>query len=64
MYVCLCFGLSDKQIRSMLREGASLADIQARCKAGSNCGRCLQSLSELEQAELGAQIQDLIISDR
>lgn len=48
MYVCLCYGISDKDIRRAAAEGAhSLAELSARTGCASNCGSCAELASEL-----------------
>ena len=43
MYICLCFGVSDKTIKDLiLSKGvASIRELQKLCKAGTNCGSCV-----------------------
>jgi bacterioferritin-associated ferredoxin len=49
MYVCLCYGVSDSDIRRAAGEGAkSLADLSARTGCATNCGCC----AELAEAVL------------
>ena len=41
MYVCLCNGITDREIRSAVALGArSLADLQASLGVATACGRC------------------------
>jgi len=41
MLVCICNGISDKDIDSALQEGAtSYKALQARLGLGGNCGQC------------------------
>ncbi|MDR9436880.1 MAG: (2Fe-2S)-binding protein [Thiohalophilus sp.] len=43
MYVCLCKGVTDNQIRDAVIDGAdSLADVRRDLGVASNCGRCAQ----------------------
>ena len=47
MIVCLCKGVSDRQVRQAIGEGhTSLKAIARRCGAGTglNCGACHESL--------------------
>jgi bacterioferritin-associated ferredoxin len=47
MFVCLCHGVSDKKIRQLVEGGlSSVKQIQATCKAGSDCGQCLAQVKE------------------
>ncbi len=48
MYVCLCHGVTDRQIRELVDEGASsLGDVQRQLPVGSCCGRCVDSAHRL-----------------
>ncbi len=41
MYVCVCKGVTDGQIREAVRDGAStLRDLHARLGVAGGCGRC------------------------
>jgi bacterioferritin-associated ferredoxin len=41
MYVCLCNGISDRQIRECVERGASCFDeVQARLPIANCCGHC------------------------
>lgn len=43
MYVCLCKGVTDSQIRDTVIDGAAnLRDVRQRLGVASNCGRCAQ----------------------
>ncbi len=42
MYVCLCRGVTDRQIRRAVDQGAgSLAQVQCRLAVADGCGRCI-----------------------
>jgi bacterioferritin-associated ferredoxin len=48
MYVCVCHGITDRQIRAALDEGATtLGELQRHLPVGSSCGRCLDAAHEL-----------------
>lgn len=55
MFVCLCHGVSDKKIKSLIESGANtIQELQAKCKAGANCGMCLFQVKEIfEEARNG-----------
>ncbi len=59
MYVCLCNGLTDRDIRRACDQGHSTV-ASAYCSLGAevNCGRCVPMARELinRQARLGANI--------
>ena len=41
MYVCLCKGITDTQIRTAVRDGAtSLREVRSRLGVASQCGKC------------------------
>ncbi|MFV8818534.1 bacterioferritin-associated ferredoxin [Haliea sp. E17] len=41
MYVCLCKGITDSQIRTAVEEGASsLREVRAALGVASQCGKC------------------------
>lgn len=43
MYVCLCKGVTDSQIRDAVIDGAdNLRDVRQQLGVASNCGRCAQ----------------------
>ncbi len=47
MIVCVCRGVSDREIRQAVDDGAScLRQLEARC-IGDRCGMCVNSLREL-----------------
>ena len=41
MYVCLCHGVTDKQIRTQVKKGLTrLTDIRDELGVASQCGKC------------------------
>ncbi len=41
MYVCLCKGITDSQIRAAIQDGASsLKDVRNSLGVASQCGKC------------------------
>ena len=54
MYVCLCNGVSDHDIRETIAEGACSVEEVAYCTgAGTKCGSCVSAVAKLldEHAE-------------
>ncbi|MGH8143568.1 MAG: (2Fe-2S)-binding protein [Steroidobacteraceae bacterium] len=54
MYVCICQGITDRQIRRAVDQGArTLGEVQMKLPVGGCCGRCEGSARELirEHAE-------------
>ncbi len=48
MVICLCKGVSDKKIKSLIDEGAaSIKDVMQSCQAGSDCGSCICQLRQM-----------------
>lgn len=48
MYVCVCFGITDREIRDAAQAGcASTAELTMRTGAGANCGTCLGLAAQL-----------------
>ena len=51
MYVCICNGVTDRDIRQAAEAGCrTVAELTMRTGAGSNCGSCLEMASELLHA--------------
>ena len=41
MYVCICKGITDTQIRAAVQDGASsLSDVNSALGVASQCGKC------------------------
>jgi len=50
MYICLCHGITDRQIRRAVEQGAcSLGEVQMQLPVGGCCGRCEPAARELIQ---------------
>ncbi|WP_269453082.1 (2Fe-2S)-binding protein [Yinghuangia sp. ASG 101] len=48
MYVCICFGVTDTQVGTQIEGGArSVREIAAACRAGTDCGRCVKTISAM-----------------
>lgn len=48
MYVCICNGITDKQIRQAADDGVtSLLDLQQQLGVASNCGSCGDAAVEI-----------------
>ena len=54
MYVCICNGVTDRQVREAAEAGcSSVSELTMRTGLGSTCGSCLP-LAEAIMAELRA----------
>ena len=52
MYICLCFGVSDKTVKNLVKEGAqTVRDVQKSCSAGRDCGACLDRIKKVVREE-------------
>jgi bacterioferritin-associated ferredoxin len=61
MYICLCHGITDRQIRRAVEQGASsLGEVQLQLPVGGCCGRCEPAARELirEHAEQAVARED------
>lgn len=48
MYVCICNGVTDRQIREVAEAGCgSVSEMTMRTGAGASCGSCLGLVAEL-----------------
>ncbi|MFF7649708.1 bacterioferritin-associated ferredoxin [Streptomyces sp. NPDC007983] len=48
MYVCSCFGITEKQVREHAAKGACTPrQIAGACKAGTDCGSCVRKIQAL-----------------
>jgi len=48
MYVCLCQGITDGQIRQAARQGcASFRELRSRLGVASQCGKCARSAKQI-----------------
>jgi bacterioferritin-associated ferredoxin len=48
MYVCICNGVTDRDIRQAAEAGCrSLAELTMRTGCGATCGTCLETAAQL-----------------
>jgi bacterioferritin-associated ferredoxin len=48
MYVCICSAVTDDQVTACIAAGAASAEeIGRRCRAGIDCGSCLEQLDDM-----------------
>ncbi|MCW8093102.1 (2Fe-2S)-binding protein [Alteromonas sp. ASW11-130] len=49
MYVCMCYGITDKSIASVVKnEGVgNLRELRQHLELGSQCGKCIQMAQEV-----------------
>jgi len=52
MYVCICKGITDSQIRTAVQQGAeSVRDLYRDQSLGSQCGKCVSAARSVIQCE-------------
>ena len=52
MIVCQCKGVTDRQIRRAVRDGANgRNEVILACTAGSNCGGCVPMIDSIIETE-------------
>lgn len=52
MYVCMCKGISDKEIEKSIDDGATTVEQVTRsCRAGGDCGACHDMIEEMIEAK-------------
>jgi bacterioferritin-associated ferredoxin len=59
MYVCLCKGITDTQIRAAIRAGASsMQELRNTLGVASQCGKCGILARDIVRDSLGAVSRD------
>lgn len=59
MYVCLCKGITDTQIRAAVRDGASsIAELRNTLGVASKCGKCGILARDIVRDSLGTMARD------
>jgi bacterioferritin-associated ferredoxin len=52
MIVCLCRGVSEREIRRLMAAGTRTAQaVTAACGAGGDCGACILAVAELVEQD-------------
>ena len=60
MYICLCQGVTDRDIKASIEAGAvSLSEVQATLPVALNCGSCRNSAQALIDEVLDEKAQTL-----
>lgn len=59
MYVCLCKGITDTQIRAAIQDGAtSLRDLRNHLGVASQCGKCGVLTRDIMRESMSAVAED------
>jgi bacterioferritin-associated ferredoxin len=54
MYVCLCHGVTSREVAEAVAQGACTSNqVAAVCGAGSDCGRCRRTVQSIIATENG-----------
>jgi bacterioferritin-associated ferredoxin len=62
MYVCVCHGVTDSQIRRAAEEGVrEVHELTMRLGLGSGCGSCMDQAAELLDTHNSARLLDIPI---
>ena len=57
MYVCICNGVTDSQIREAVANGCrSVAELTMRTGAGASCGTCLETAAAMLEPAIAAPV--------
>jgi len=58
MYICLCLGVTDREIKQTIAEGAcTVEDVMYCTGAGTRCGSCVETIADLlEEASAGHDV--------
>ncbi|MDV7213039.1 bacterioferritin-associated ferredoxin [Azotobacter beijerinckii] len=59
MYVCLCQGVTDGQIRSAIQGGCcTYRDVRIALGVGTQCGKCACVAKQIARESLGEEMQN------
>ena len=62
MYVCICNGVTDHEIRAVAAAGCTtLAELTMRTGCGATCGSCLEQAQELLDEVHGTRALDIAV---
>jgi bacterioferritin-associated ferredoxin len=63
MYICICKGITDGQIRRAVNEGATtLTDLRKQLGVASQCGKCACQASSVISETRGDESQGLFFA--
>ena len=61
MYVCICHGVTEKDIKKAASEGvSSIQELQLKTGAATGCGGCLDNATEVLNAQLSGHTPDFL----
>ena len=57
MYVCICNGVTDRQIQEAVENGCrSMAELTMRTGAGASCGTCMETAAAMLESAIPAPV--------
>jgi bacterioferritin-associated ferredoxin len=60
MIICLCRNVSERNLRAVIREGATtVCTVERQCGAGGDCGSCRKQIRDLIDEESGQEARPL-----
>lgn len=62
MYVCLCKGITDGQIRAAVENGASIREIRDQLGVMTECGKCACLTRDIVKATQGSNKEPLWVA--
>lgn len=63
MYVCLCHGVTEAEVRAVIGEGAmTVDDVGEECLAGTGCGGCQERIGWMLRKALNLAAPDGTLS--
>ena len=63
MYICVCHGITDTQIRSCVEDGArTLGDLSGELGVATQCGCCAESAAQVMQEVLRSPATSLAMA--
>lgn len=57
MYTCLCYAVTEEQVREQIAQGCDVAALQQRLKIGTCCGCCNDDIAALLQQASQADLK-------
>ena len=58
MYVCICNGIRESQVKQAIREGSKTPDqVQAKTGCGADCGSCIHRVNKMLEQESSSNFE-------
>lgn len=60
MYVCVCLAVTEAEVRTAIKAGASTRDVVTKhCRAGGDCGACHGMIEQMIEDHLEDQLDGM-----